>query len=61
MATAYVLYNKKAGDCNAQESVEPLEIIIPDKSKFAQKANEVYKLFKGTEIEKLANEIKSVK
>lgn len=38
-----------------------VEIIIPDKSKFAQKANEVYKLFKGTEIEKLANEIKSIK
>ena len=36
MATAYVLYNKKAGDGNAQESVEPLEIIIPDKLRFIE-------------------------
>ena len=36
MATAYVIYNKKAGDGNAQESVESLGIIIPDKPRFIE-------------------------
>jgi len=34
MATAYVLYNKKAGEGNALESVKMLEIIINDEMKF---------------------------
>ncbi len=38
-----------------------VEIITPDKSKFAQKAQSVYELYKNTEIETLANEIKAVK
>lgn len=34
MATAYVLYNNKAGDGNALESVKTLEIIINDEMKY---------------------------
>ncbi|MBE6780100.1 MAG: diacylglycerol kinase family protein [Ruminococcaceae bacterium] len=34
MATAYVLYNNKAGDSNALESVKVLEIIINDQLKY---------------------------
>ncbi len=34
MATAYVLYNKKAGEGNALESVKTLEIIIDDEMKY---------------------------
>ncbi len=34
MATAYVLYNNKAGDVNALESVKILEIIINDEMKY---------------------------
>ena len=34
MATAYVLYNNKAGDGNALESAKTLEIIINDEMKY---------------------------
>ena len=34
MATAYVLYNKKAGDGNALESVKMLEIITNVEMKY---------------------------
>ena len=34
MATAYVLYNNKAGDCDALESVKTLEIITNDEMKY---------------------------
>ena len=34
MATAYVLYNNMAGDCDSLESVKILEIIINDEMKY---------------------------
>lgn len=34
MATAFVLYNNKAGNCDALESVKTLEIIIDDEVKY---------------------------
>ena len=34
MATAYILYNKKAGDSNSMKSVENLEIILDDEVKY---------------------------
>ena len=34
MATTYVLYNEKAGDCDSLKSVKTLEIIINDEMKF---------------------------
>ena len=34
MATAYVLYNKKAGNSDSFESVKTLEIIIEDEVKY---------------------------
>ena len=34
MATAYILYNKKAGDSDSMESVKNLEIILDDEVKY---------------------------
>ena len=34
MATAYILYNKKAGNVDSFESVKNLEIIIEDEVKY---------------------------
>ncbi len=34
MATAYILYNKKAGDSDSMESVKTLEIILDDEVKY---------------------------
>ena len=55
------LWKEREQECMKKLKEKGVEILIPEKTKFIEKTKIVWDLFKGTDIEKLGNEIKAVK